>query len=144
MDPVAVSFSFDYLRQSDFSAMLVHGVLRTEPDGLVIEFREHQQITATSDAPDEPIRTLVIPWAEVQSVAVRKPWLRRPCIVLRTRSLRALDGLPEARGGEAVLPVARTDRGLAAELAAYTDAALAEHRLRALHAPDSPGALPPG
>lgn len=144
MDPVAVSFSFDYMRRPEFSGMRVDGVLRTEPGGLVLEFQERRQMARRNPPPDESIRTLVIPWADVQSVSVRKLWLRRPQLMVRTRSLRALEGLPEARGGEAVLPVARVDHGLAHELAAYVDTALAEHRLRVLDAPGSPGTLPPG
>ena len=144
MDPVAVSFSFDSMRRPEFSGMRVDGVLRTEPDGLVLEFQERRQTTRRNAPADESIHTLVIPWADVQSVGVRKPWLRRPQVTVRTRSLRALEGLPGARGGEAVLPVARVDHGLASELSAYVDAALAEYRLRALDAPDPSRTLPPG
>jgi hypothetical protein len=143
MEPVAVPFACSYLRPPDYTAIAVEGVLRTEPDGLVIEFRERVQVANSGRKVDKSIRTLEIPWADVQSITVREPWLVRPRIVLRTRSLRALDGLPQARGSEVTLPVPRADRGLARELSAHVDAAIAEHRLRALDAPAPHRALPP-
>ena len=78
---------------------------------------------------------------------LREPWprwLMGPRMVLRTRSLHALEALPDRDGSQAELPITRADRGLASELAAYVDVAVAEHRLRALDPPTSPRALPPG
>lgn len=145
MEPIAVPFAYAYMRQPDYSSLMVEGVVRTEPDGLVIEFRERMQMASSRRKADESIRTLEIPWADVQSMSVREAWwLFRPRIVLRTRSLRALDGLPQARGSEATLPVARADRALARELAATVELALADRRIAALEEPASRIALPPG
>lgn len=141
MDPVALPFSYTYTRQPNYASLRVQGVLRMEAGGLVIELREQPQMSSSRKKVDTSIRTLSIPWSDLQSIEVRTPWLLRPRIVLRTRSLRALEGVPKARGSEATLPVARADRGLASELAAYVDAALAEDRLRALDAPEPPRTL---
>ena len=63
--------------------------------------------------------------------------------LLRTRSLRALDGIPNAQGTELLIPVARRDRMNARELAVNVELALAEARLAALESPSVPPSLPP-
>jgi hypothetical protein len=143
MDFVAVPFSYDYQRKPDYATMNVQGVLRAEAAGLVLEFRERVTMMSTGKTVDPSIRRLFIPWSEVQSAAVREPWLRRPRLVGRTRSLLALQGLPDVAGIEARLPVARADRMLAHEAAANIEHAIADHRLRQLQDPDPPSALPP-
>lgn len=146
MEPVAVPFFYHYQRRPDYKAIIVQGVVRTETHGLVIEFRERPQLSIGHKVVDQSIRTISIPWDGLQGVALREPWprwLMGPRMVLRTRSLHALEPLPDRDGSQAELPIARADRGLASELAAYVDVAVAEHRLRALDPPDSPRALPP-
>ena len=69
--------------------------------------------------------------------------LRGGSLVLRTRSLRALENVPSARGNELTLPVSRADRLAARELAASVELGLAEQRIAALDAPSTPSALPP-
>lgn len=138
IDPVAVPFSYDYVRTPGFTAMVVHGVLRVDPDGLALEFRDRPVITDAPRARDHEIRSVVIPWSEIQSFSVRQPWLLKPRLVLRTRSLRALEGMPNATGSELMLLVARRDGALAREAAATVELAVAEHRLRQLE-----GGTPP-
>jgi hypothetical protein len=144
MDLVAVPFSYDYQRKPDYAGVNVQGVLRTETAGLVLEFREGVNMMSTGKPVDASVRRLFIPWNEVQSARVREPWLLRPRLVVRTRSLLALQGLPNVQGVEARLPVARADRVLAHEAAANIEEAIADHRLRQLHDPYPPSALPPG
>lgn len=63
--------------------------------------------------------------------------------MLRTRTLRALDGVPNARGTELVIPIARGERMKARELAASVELALAEARLATLESPSARPTLPP-
>lgn len=142
IDPVAVPFSYEYVRTPGFTAMVVHGVLRVDPDGLALEFRDRPVITDAARERDAQIRTVTIPWSEIQSLAVREPWLLKPQMVLRSRSLRALDGMPNVTGSELRLVVARGDRALAREAAATVELAIAEHRLRQLESGTPPPRLP--
>lgn len=140
----AVPFVYTYHHPAGSTTIEVRGVLRVEPQGLAIEFRERPVLTKKTGVVDESIRSFVIPWSDVQSAEVRESfWLLRPRIVLRTRSLRALAGLPQVDGTEARLIVARSDRGLARELATQAEAAAADHRLRALDAPPLSPPAPP-
>jgi hypothetical protein len=143
MDSVAVPFSYDYMRSQDYTSIAVQGVLRTEHAGLVLEFQERLVVANSGKKVDTSVRRVVVPWSEVQSVAVIQPWLKRPRLVVRTRGLLALQGLPNVEGIEARLPVARADRGLAYEAAGNIEAAIAEHRLRRLEDAGSGPPLPP-
>ncbi|WP_420128060.1 hypothetical protein [Longimicrobium sp.] len=120
----------------------VRGVLRTEGEGVVLEFTRARHLYGQSELLDD-IRTAVIPWFDIQSLEFRRRFPLRGVLILRTRSLRTLRDVPHTRGNEAVLYVARGDRLAARELAASVELALADHRLAALQAPYSPPALPP-
>ena len=122
----------------------LRGVLRTEPDGLELEFRRSENTFGHRPAREDEIRTVAIPWADVQSLAYRRWMVFGGALMLRTRTLRALEGVPHAQGNEVTLPVARADRMAARELAATVELALAEQRIQALDAPASRTALPPG
>jgi hypothetical protein len=126
-----------------YEAMItVHGMLRSEPEGLVFEFRRSEHSFGVKPRVEDPIRTISIPWAEIQSLTYRRRFLGWGHLVLRTRSLRALDGIAIAQGNELVLPVSRAERLAARELAATVEMALADRRLAALDAA-GPLALPP-
>jgi hypothetical protein len=126
-----------------YDAMVtVHGVLRTEPEGLVLEVRSNENAFGARPTREGEIRTSVIPWTEVQAIEYRRRFLLGGTVLVRTRSLRALDGVPGARGSELSLAVSRADRLAARELAVNVELALAEHRLLALDPPTGPRLYP--
>lgn len=121
----------------------VRGVLRIEPDGLVVEYRRTERDFASS-AREGEIQSVHVPWAEVQSITFRRKFFVGGVLVLRTRSLRALEGVPSAKGNELSLTIARADRMTASQLAANVELALAEQHLAALDTSASRSVLPPG
>ena len=144
MELLSVPFTSRSWTDSYEAMITVHGLLRNEPDGLVFEFRRSEHSFGVKPSREDPIRTIAIPWSEIQSLAYRRRFLGWGDLVLRTRSLRALDGIPSAQGNELVLPISRADRLAARELAANVELALAEQRIAALDASSPPSALPPG
>lgn len=129
--------------REDYTSISVQGVVRTEHAGLVLESQERLVVARKGRQVDTSVRRVVVPWSEVQSVAIVQPWLKRPRLVVRTRGLLALQGLPDVEGIEARLPVARADRGLAQEAAGNIEAAIAELRLRRLEDAGPGPPLPP-
>jgi hypothetical protein len=143
MELLSVPFTRLFWNDSYEVQITLHGMLRTEEDGLVLEFRRKENSFGRWPSKEDSISTVHIPWSEVQSITYRQWWLVWGALVLRTRSLRALEGVPTAQGNELALPVARRDRLLARELAASVELALAEGRIAALDASYAPPALPP-
>jgi hypothetical protein len=143
MELLSVPFHNVSYTESASAQIRVRGVLRTEADGLVLEYRRSVRDLGTTKLKEGEIRTVHVPWAEVQSLTFRRRLLLGNALVLRTRSLRALEGVPLADGNELSLSVARGDRLAARELAANVELALAEHRLAALHASPPRSTLPP-
>ncbi|HEU0012897.1 MAG TPA: hypothetical protein VFQ45_04400 [Longimicrobium sp.] len=143
MDVIAVPFTYNYLVQPEFTFMEVRGVLRTGPEGLVIEFRDHPVVAGVNPPHDRGVRSVAVPWDQVQSLALRDRFLRRPLLVLRVASMFAVAALPGVDGTEVAMVIARADRMLARHAAAEVEAAMAEHRLRTLGAGDEASRLPP-
>jgi len=141
MELLSVPFTSQSWTASYEAVVTVQGLLRNEPRGLVLEFRRSEHSYGIKPSREDPIRTLSIPWEEIQSLAYRRRFLASGSLVLRTRSLRALDGIPMAQGNELVIPIARADRLVAREIAASVELALAEQRIAAF---DAPPVLPPG
>jgi hypothetical protein len=142
MEPLSVPFSHRYWTEAYDAVITVRGVARTEEDGLALEFRRSEHSYGVKPSKEDEIRTILIPWQEIQSLTYRPRFVVLGAMVLRTRTLRALDGIPNAQGTELVIPVARRDRLAARELAVNVELALAEARLAALEAPSVPRSLP--
>lgn len=143
MEPLSVPFTNRFWTDTYEAMVTVRGVLRTEPDGLVLEF-QRSEWDFGSARKEDAIRAVHVPWSEVQSITFRRKLLAGGVLVLRTRSLRALEGVPAVQGSEVSLAVSRADRLTAREIAADVELALAEARLAALQAPATPPSLPPG
>ena len=143
MELLSVPFSRLFWNDSYDAQITLRGLVRTEPDGLVVEFRRSENRWGLGPSSEDQIRTVVIPWDEVQSLQYRQWWIFHASLLLQTRTLRALEGVPKAQGNEVSLPIARRDRLAARDLAATVEMALADRRLAALEAPSSPRALPP-
>jgi hypothetical protein len=144
MEPLSVPFTHRSWIRSYQAMLTVRGVLCTEPGGLVLEYSAVENYFEVKPTVETGIRTVAIPWTEIQSLTYRPRFFGWGSLVLRTRSLRALDGVPNARGSEVPLSISRADRLTARELAASVELALAERRLDALDAPASRASLPPG
>lgn len=143
MELHTVPFTRRFFTETWERFVTVRGVLRTEEDGIVLEFRRSETDFGTIVNQDD-IRTVHVPWAEVQSLEYRRRFPWRASLVPRTRSLRTLEDVPAVQGNEMSLSIARGDRLAARELAATVSLALADRRLAALDTPSAPPALPPG
>ena len=114
MERIAVPFSLE--RYELKSAVTVRGVVRLEPDALVIEFRETTMSMTTLAETDGEVREFRVPIDELESVEVERRWLWSPRLRIRTRTLTALRDIPGAAGNECVLPIRRGERLRAREL----------------------------
>ena len=144
MESLSVPFTNRSWTSGYEATLTVHGVVYLEREGLVVESRAVENYFGVKPTRETGIRKVPIPWAEIQSLSYRPRLLAWGKLVLRTRSLRALERVHSARGSEATFAVARADRLTARELASSVELELAERRLRALDAPASHGSLPPG
>ena len=126
MELLTVPFTNRFWTDMYDAVVTVRGVLRTEEDGLVLEFSAQRDYASARKEDD--IHTVHVPWPEVQSLTFRRECCWAASLVLRTRSLRALEGLPAAQGNELTVSVSRADRLTARELAANVELALAEAR----------------
>lgn len=145
MEALSVPFARRSWTPAYDGQITVRGVLATEGDALVLEYTSTENYWGVKPTVESGIRTVTIPLSEIQSVAYRKRlWEWGGSLVLRTRTLRALGGVPIANGSEVAFTVARGDRLAARDLAATVEMALADRRLAALESPSTPPALPPG
>ena len=143
MEPLSVPFINRSWTDTYEGMITIHGGLRTEADGVVLEFRSSENYFGAKPAREGRVHAVTVPWAEFQSLEYRRRFLRPGALVLRTRGLRVLEGVPGARGSEVMLSIARADQLRARELAANVELALAERRLDALESSASHRALPP-
>ena len=142
MQALSVPFASSTWTPAYDGQITVRGVLATARDCLVLEYASTENYWGVKPTVESGIRTIFIPLSEVQSITYRKRLLGwGGSLVLRTRTLRALDGVPAARGNEVSFSIPRPDRLDARDLAATVEMALADRRLAALEAPS---ALPPG
>jgi hypothetical protein len=143
MEALSVPFTSSRWTPAYDGLITVRGVLATEDAGLVLEYASTENYWGVKPTVESGIRAITLPWTEVQSITYRARLLGwGGLLVLRTRTLRALDGVPNARGSELTLSIPRADRLLARDLAATVEMVLADRRLAALDAAD-PLALPP-
>jgi hypothetical protein len=144
MEALSVPFTSSSWTPAYDGQITVRGVLATEGDALVLEYTSTENYWGVKPTVESGIRTVTIPLSEVQSITYRKRlWEWGGSLVLRTRTLRALDGVPNARGSEISFSIPRADRLEARDLAATVEMALADRRLAALESPSTPPALPP-
>ena len=117
MERVAVPFSLERWALDLKVAVTVRGVVRAEPDALVIEFRETTMDMGSLAETDGEVHEIRIPVDDLESVEATRRWPGRTKLRIRTRRMSALAGVPATAGNECVLPVRRRDRLRARELA---------------------------
>jgi hypothetical protein len=130
MERVTVPFSLENYAADLRSSVTVRGVVRMEPDAIVIEFRETTTSLATLSESSGGIRIARIPLDDVESVDVVRRWFRRPILRIRTRTLSALESVPGAAGNECRLPIRGRERLAAREFAVSTTLLLSGRELR--------------
>lgn len=153
MEPITIMFVHPLgMTEQGSRTVSAVGVLRTEADGLVLEFRREED-DGISETREGEIQTVHIPWVEIQSVEYERGWIVGGKLWVRTRSLRALAGVPFAEGNAFSITLTRAERPDARALAANVELAVAEQRLRdlgplaparSIEAPGLSRALPPG
>ncbi len=133
-----------------------HGLLRLEPDRLVMQWRTHRA-TATMGAgyaereEMDPMREVEVPlaWLAHAELVRRWRWLwPAPCLVVTASDLRAFesvsgpDGLALANPSRLELRLARSETDAGREFAGELALAISERQLR-LAEERTRGALPP-
>lgn len=141
MELLSIPFTMRFFTETWERFVTVRGVLRMEEAGVELEFRRTATDFGTIVEQDE-IRTMSIPWEEIAALEFRRRFPLRRSLLLRTRTLRALDGVPGAKGTEVWLSIRRAERLAARELASSVELALAERRLAELESPAAPPLLP--
>lgn len=106
MESLSVPFTNRFWTDTYEAMVTVRGVLRAEPDGLVVEFKRSEWDFSLVRK-EEAIHAVHVPWPEVQSLTFRRKLLKRGVLVLRTRSLRTLESVPAVQGNELTLSVSR-------------------------------------
>ncbi|HEU0298672.1 MAG TPA: hypothetical protein VFR37_04440, partial [Longimicrobium sp.] len=82
MEPLSVPFANTWFTPNFDGLVSVRGLVRTEPEGLVIEFRRTHTTFGVQEVRRGEIGTLTVPWAEIRSISFRRRWLVRGVLVL--------------------------------------------------------------
>lgn len=112
MFEVSLPFHFELTRRIDsgYAKVQVNGVVRAEPDAVVVEFRETITPYVGMKTSQGPVQQLRVPLEQIEAVTLRRPWFRAATLTLRAHSLKTFAEYPYADGACAVFPIARADR----------------------------------
>lgn len=130
MDRVAVPFKLERFLLNEQAAVTLRGVIRLEADAIVIEYRETTMSLKTLEDESGEVHEARVFLEDVANVELARNWVGSGKLIIRTRTLAALEGVPGAAGNECVLPVRRRDRTSARELAVATSLALSGLELK--------------
>jgi hypothetical protein len=131
------------------------GIMRFEDHALVLEFVtaiSEYSITSFKQSRSD-VQTRIIPLHLIQSIECKRWKFRNntgdwkhiwnPKMIITTKSLKALEGIPSARGHELMLTLEVHGLQTARAFAAQAMALLAEERLQRIEAGPSQKNLPP-
>jgi hypothetical protein len=104
------------------------GLARLRRDGLVLEFEVQDAIVGMARS---GLKEVVIPLQEIDSVDVRQGWLRTT-LVVRVKSLRIVEEVPNSRQGRILLRVPFKERRAAERFAATLEGYMTEAALEQL------------
>ena len=122
---VTVPFSKDdvYLGLAEVS-----GLAKVTKDGLILEFETKESVTGSGFL-KSPIKTVVIPLDEVESVTL-KTTLVGAGLTICTRTLERLKDVPGSHQGQIRLGIARKDRSKAERFVSTVNVYQSENELR--------------
>ena len=114
----------------------VHGMLRLEPDALVLEYEQQanflDQFMRLMDGPSGSgrVKLVRIPLLDVESLTVQTSFWSGASVELRTVRLQSLEGVPGAKAGVLKLPVEKPALPDAKALVSRALALQSEQRMR--------------
>ncbi|MCC5942171.1 MAG: hypothetical protein JJU37_11580 [Balneolaceae bacterium] len=105
-----------------------HGLLHLLKETIRIEF---EQIDPATGLAKSGIREIELSFDEIETLAIHKGWFSAQVIV-ETKSLKTLEGMPGAQQGRCVLKVKRSDTKAAERTISSARVRLSEFRLKYL------------
>ena len=105
-----------------------HGLIRAVEDGLQLEFQAKDGIFGVLKS---GVKNTLFAWQDLTGLECRLGWFRVR-LILTTRSLSVLEGVPGAENCRLDLNVARKDRAVAKSLATAVSLRLLEHDISRL------------
>lgn len=136
MERNTVPFSIGTTVEDMMTHVTARGVVRLEDDGVVVEYQENRRDMATMETDRSPVRTVRIPLDQIESMEVGRRWPWGSRLVIRTRSLSTLEGVPGVDGNEARVRIRRRDHDRARELCVSTSLLLTGEDIRRLEGRD--------
>lgn len=116
----------------------LNGVLHLAPPALVLEY-EGSWIRYDDDGKETgttewKATRLEVPFSEIVSIRLQRPWFRAARMLIRVRTIPALGEFPLAKGVECEIPIARKYRTDAQSMVAEVESAIADEEIRRLEA----------
>jgi hypothetical protein len=107
---------------------VVNGIVQTSETELILEYETKDAVVGVVKSGIKRVR---IPDDQLASVALKAGWFSTK-LLIRTKGMAALAGVPGNEAGQVVLRVARKDRRAAAELVSAVLLHLSEKQLASL------------
>lgn len=104
------------------------GLLKIQKEGLQMEFEVQDAFFGLMNS---GIRTIRVPFGQLQSIRFKKGWFRGS-IILEAKTMRVFEALPGSEQGTSTLRVKRKDREAAQNLISKARLRLSEQRLEEL------------
>jgi len=120
-EPIAIAFSIKKVHQG---LSKLEGIVKVSETGLILEYE-----IETLGLLRSRVKELRVPLPEIESIRLKKNWFTARLIV-RTKSLRALQGIPGSKQGHVILLVRRSDRKKAEELVSLLMLYVSEYALK--------------
>jgi hypothetical protein len=127
MLPAGFSLQFS-IPDTHAGLAVTHGIVQTSEAGLVIEYETKDAVVGVVKS---GIKQVCIPDDQLASVALKAGWFTTR-LLIKTKGMAALSGVPGNEAGQVVLRVARKDRKAAAELVSALLLHLSERQLASL------------
>ncbi len=120
-EPITVAFSIKKVHQG---LSRLEGIAKVSEMGLAFEYE-----IETLGLLRSRVKELSVPLPEIESIRLKKNWFTTRLIV-RTKSLRALRGIPGSKQGHVILRVHRFDRKKAEQLVSMLMLYVSEYALK--------------
>lgn len=120
-EPVSLPFSIKKVHNG-FSRM--EGIAKASETGLSLEYE-----IKVLGLLRLPVKEFTVPLSQIESIALKKNWFTTR-VVIRTRSLRALNGFPSSQPAQVILSVSRSGRKTAERTVSLLTLYLSDHLLK--------------